>query len=81
MELDPEVIELEAKIARAFAFVEAGDAYKALLVDEREHFAARTGLTLDVQAELKELFGWPQPSDVNDDFSSYVRDAESEKGR
>ncbi len=80
MELDPDVIQLDAKISRALALVEAADAYKALLTDQRKYSLARTGLTLDVQAELKDLFGWPRPSDVNDDFSSYVCNAETEEG-
>jgi hypothetical protein len=81
MELDPILIELDARISRAFHLVEAADAVVALFPTGTRHTMAKTSLTISVQSELKDLFGWPRPFVVSRDLDSYVCDAESEEGR
>jgi hypothetical protein len=79
VELDPEVFELDARLSRALQLVEAANAVVALFPDGTRHTMAKTSLTISVQSELKDLFGWPRPFVVSRDLSTYVCDAESEE--
>ena len=81
MEFDPNVIELDTRINRAFQLVEAASALVALFPDGTRHTMTKTSLTISVQSELKDLFGWPRPFVVSRDLDSYVCDADSEEGR